>query len=185
MNLDEYKLMTNAISTNPFGIPIAQTWNQLSTVFDDINRFEITLFVELGVYLGGLSELLLMRQNFYPEFKYLGIEIAKSQIYGRMREHPQIHIGSSFDPAVKDMVSQRICNNVGTVMVYCDNGDKQREMIEYAPLLRKGDYLRSHDYPGETTPEHLVQFAIDFPYMKEIEIEKCHQLGFSLWRRME
>jgi hypothetical protein len=184
MNLEEYKLLTNKISVSPYGIGVAQTWAQLSTVFEDIGRLEITLFIELGVYLGGLSELLIMRQNLVPRFEYMGIEIAREQIHSRMRNHAQITIGSVFDGGIKGQVAQRIQNNSGAVMVYCDNGDKQREMIEYAPLLRKGDYLRAHDYPGETTPEHLDKFSIDFPYMREAEPEKCRELGFTLWGRV-
>jgi hypothetical protein len=42
-----------------------------------------------------------------------------------------------------------------------------------------------HDYPGETSPEFLDQYEKDFPYMIEIYKEKCRELGFSLWRRIE
>jgi len=183
MNLEEYQDMINHIPVNPFGIPTAQTWNQVGALFDDINKFEVTLFVELGVYFGGLAEMMLIRQSLINNFKYFGIQLDAAEL--RLRIKDKIRIGDVLDPKIVQEVSNLVSNNSGLAMIYCDAGNKPREMITYTPLLRLGDYIRVHDYPGETSPEFLAQYEKDFPYMIEIYKERNRELGFSMWRRVE
>lgn len=45
---------------------------------------------------------------------------------------------------------------VHPVVLFCDDGDKPREMKEYSPYLVKGDYLAVHDFGREV-------FEDDFP----------------------
>ena len=183
MNLAEYKYMTDSVTVNPFGIPIAQTWNQIGLLFEDINKYKITFVAELGTYLGGLSELLELRANMVGNFDWLGVDIDRPQIHARMRHHSKMIIGSAYDGGIIGQIAQRINANQGVAMVFCDTVDKQKDMITYAPILRVGDYIRPHDYPGETTAESLAKFGADFPYMREIEPEKYRELGTSLWKR--
>lgn len=184
MNLDEYKLMVKGITANPFGIGIAQNWAQIGSIFEDLNRFKITLFVELGVFLGGFSDLMLLRMNFVPGFDYLGTQLDYEQVAKRLSGNPRIIQGNHWDEPIVSRIQNLINTNVGTAMVYCDGGDKPREIRTYTPMLRVGDYIRAHDYPGETTPESLDEYASQFPYMEEIEKEKCRELGYTLWKRI-
>lgn len=184
MNLDEYKYMTNSVHVKPFGIPTAQTWNQLGSLFDDLNRMEITTFFELGAYMGGLSDLMIYRQSVINGFKFLGVQLDAQEINIRLRGTPYIMVGDVFSQEVIKRISGMIAESSGAVMVYCDNGNKPLELRTYAPILRVGDYIRAHDYPGETTQESLDIFRKDFPYMEEMDIEKYHELGLSLWRRV-
>ena len=183
MNLSEYKLMVNNIPVNPFGIPTAQTWHQLGALFDDIDKFEVTLFVELGVFLGGLAEMMLIRQSLMHDFRYFGVQLDAGELHKRIKD--KIRIGDVLDPKIVKEIAEIVSNNLGLAMIYCDAGNKPKEMITYTPLLRLGDYIRVHDYPGETSPEFLDQYEKDFPHMIEIYKEKCRELGFSLWRRIE
>lgn len=183
MDLETYKRLSNEITSSPFGIGIAQTWTQLGMVFLDIGKYGITLFIELGTYLGGMSEMLIMRQSVLPECRYWGFDYDASVLHPRMKGNSQITIGNVFDAPIIAQISSMINESPGAVMIYCDNGDKPREMRTYAPLMRVGDYLRAHDYPGETTPESLDKFKNDFPYMEEIDQERCREFGFSLWKR--
>lgn len=184
MEIKEYKDIEFGIPVNPFGIPVAQTWNQIGSLFDDFNRFKISLFVELGVYLGGMSELMVIREGLVPNFKYIGIEYDISVIHKRMMHNPHIIIDSVFEDRIVAVVKNAINATSDAALIYCDNGDKPREMRLYAPILRVGDYLRGHDYPGETSPEFLDAFALEFPYMVEIERDKYRELGFSTWKRV-
>ena len=183
MNFEDYKSMINHIPVNPFGIPTAQTWNQVGALFEDIDKFEVTLFVELGVYFGGLAEMMIIRQSINSNFKYFGVQLDAEELHKRIKD--KIRIGDVLDPKIVGKIAEIVSNNPGLAMIYCDAGNKPREMITYTPILRLGDYIRVHDYPGETSPDFLSQYEKDFPYMKEIYGERCRELGFSLWRRIK
>jgi cephalosporin hydroxylase len=184
MEIEQYKKMVKEITTCPLGIGIAQNWIQLGSIFDDLVRFDIKLLVELGVFLGGMSELMLLRTERVPHFDYFGTQLDYEQVNQRVAGNPKVIQGDNFSPAVWGRVGSLVANTVGTAMIYCDGGDKQREMDIYTPLLRVGDYLRAHDCPGETTPEFLVEYADTHPNMVEIEQQKCRELGYTLWKRI-
>lgn len=50
-------------------------------------------------------------------------------------------------PALLALAPQR-------TLLYCDDGDKERELALYAPLLRAGDLLGAHDYGTEVRPDY-------------------------------
>ena len=185
MNIEEYKTMVKSITTCPFGIGIAQNWAQLGSIFEDLNRFDIKLLVELGVFLGGMSELMLLRTERVSGFDYFGTQLDYEQVAHRISGHPKIVQGDNFSPEIWGRVGSLVANTNGAAMVYCDGGDKQKEMMIYTPLLKVGDYIRAHDYPGETTPEFLYMYEDTHPNMVEIEPEKCRELGYTLWRRIQ
>jgi len=41
----------------------------------------------------------------------------------------------------------------------------------------------SHDVLIEVSEQDLVNFGIEFPYMKEINIEDHRKFGLTLWKR--
>ncbi len=59
----------------------------------------------------------------------------------------------AFDPGTLIDVSNFIKDH--RAMIFCDNGDKKREVALYAEILKKGDLLLAHDYHGEFTPDDL------------------------------
>ena len=182
--MDYYEYYAQRIETCPFGIGIAQNWIQLGSIFDDLIRFDVRLLVELGVFLGGMSELMLLRTERVPHFDYFGIQLDYEQVQPRVAGNPKVIQGNNFSIQVITEVGNRVGSTSGVAMIYCDGGDKQKEMMLYSPLLKVGDYLRAHDYPGETTPEFLVEYADCHPNMVEIEQQKCRELGYTLWKRI-
>ena len=46
-------------------------------------------------------------------------------------------------------------------LVFCDGGDKPRELHLYAPILRPGDLLLAHDYQNEYGDAALVGLPAD------------------------
>ena len=168
---------------SPYGVGAAQEWSQVGALFNAIDEFEINLVIELGVYMGGLSELLFLRQGRIPNFRYLGFEISKSQVNPRLRDSLPIIYGDIFTEPLKARVVQEVNNTKGHVLIFCDDGDKPKEMTTYAPLIRSGDLLMAHDFSTEVTIESLVLFAAQFPYMYEIEPEKYHAIHLTLWRK--
>jgi len=56
-------------------------------------------------------------------------------------------LSNGVNPLVEKCVS-----STSPSLLYCDNGDKPRELELYAPLLRVGDLLGVHDYATEVDP---------------------------------
>jgi cephalosporin hydroxylase len=62
------------------------------------------------------------------------------------------------------------------LMLYCDNGDKRREVHTFAPALHRGDFLAVHDWPDEFGPEdasRLEQNSLVKPLYRDV----AEQLG--------
>ena len=54
-------------------------------------------------------------------------------------------------------------------LIFCDDGEKKREVALYAEILKKDDLLLAHDYMGEFSNEDLTErtLAILEPYRQE------------------
>lgn len=194
----------------PFGIPIMQRSWQVLTIFSLIETLHIETFIELGVWAGGLADLLIRRAEVvkevpgptwpYMEFikrqtemVYYGFDLV-DQIDSRLKhylrppshwnqDYPRLTIGDVFDLPIMTTVSRRIRARPGAAFIYCDDGDKPREMRTYAPILRVGDYMMSHDVPSGNSVVDLAAFATEMPFMVEIDPPLYRGLELSLWRR--
>lgn len=146
----------------PFGIPIALTWTQFFGALTMVNRYPPALFIELGVYRGGLGSLLITRCKYDPNFHYLGIEIDQLAInktfFQMVEEEPraEIYIGDLYKDETEKYVDKRIMNAAGRTIIFCDGGEKLLDIVLYSELLKRtGDILFAHDYPGQYDDEDL------------------------------
>lgn len=64
-------------------------------------------------------------------------------------------------PLVVELIGQ------SGVLLYCDNGNKQREIELYAPLLRAGSMLAVHDYNAEVKAAWAEPFVAALGYAPE------------------
>ena len=64
-------------------------------------------------------------------------------------------------PAVLDLLARP-----GVTVLYCDNGDKQREVELYAKHLRVGSILGVHDYNSEIMGSWVEPFVADLGFEK-------------------
>lgn len=138
----------------PYGVKTSHTWHEVGQILRIINDYNIETFVELGTHVGGLASILLPISQ-YRSFVYFGIERDASIVY----------------PAIKDRVFiADILGAVDTVrnvklnrktFIYCDGGDKIREMWTYHPILNRGDILACHDYFDYQSVVGLTNFGAD------------------------
>ena len=72
-----------------------------------------------------------------------------------------------FNPETVKDVSDFIAGH--RAMIFCDGGDKKREIPLYAEILKKGDLLLAHDYNAEFTLQDIPEktLAILEPYRQE------------------
>lgn len=159
----------------PYDVPVTQTWLQVVRHFEVIKDFDVKLFVEIGVYLGGLASVIIPRTE-YTEFSYLGVEINEGGIDSRVKAQisclPRANIiyGNAFDSGIINKVNERINATLPPCYLFCDGNDKPREMATYAPLLRSGDLLSVHDWTpsgaGEISSEDLEFLEPNFEEIK-------------------
>lgn len=57
--------------------------------------------------------------------------------------------------------------------LYCDDGDKLREIETYCDALSKGDYLGFHDYETDVRDEDLGSVLGDFVFWQEELFKDC------------
>jgi cephalosporin hydroxylase len=59
-----------------------------------------------------------------------------------------------FAPATRAQIG-RLVARPGIALIYCDNGDKPRELRTYVDCLKPGDFIGVHDYNSEILPRDL------------------------------
>lgn len=69
----------------------------------------------------------------------------------------------------------RLCRGRKKKLLYCDNGNKVREVNMYAPLLRKGDMLGVHDWPREIYYDHTLLKPAVTKYVTPKDIGELNQ----------
>lgn len=155
----------------PIGIEIAQKWEQLRAILEFIDENDVELFIELGVWKGGIASLLTARTLLVPNFWYIGVDV-NGMLH--LNEHVMTFINSSpkaniILANVFDMETQmdlyRIIHTHNKVFLFCDNGDKPKEIRTYAPYLKSGDFIAVHDYNTEIFDEDL-KYLFDLGYIE-------------------
>lgn len=143
------------LTENPFGIYIAHAWNEIGALFQAIDRYQVKTFIEIGTHRGGLSYFLIQRAKNVSDFIYLGVEINPDLVDARVIN--EIHLSNSgrasiyFGDAFEQHTIVEVMSHFrqGVALVYCDGGNKPKEVQTFAPLLRPGDLIAAHDYGDE------------------------------------
>jgi len=166
----------------PFGLKVGHTWHEIGVIFHVVEAFGIRGFVELGVHEGGLAALMVARTFYRHDFHYLGVELDAGVVRTELKDmlavaNPQaaqVIYGDVFSDSVKQDVQAFMARVGRQCLLYCDDGDKPRELREYAPLIRPndsgikttGDILMVHDFwDGQREPQDLFGYGstLDFP----------------------
>ena len=153
----------------------AQNYPQILSHVDCVNRYGITLFVELGMYMGGTLPHLIPNLVLDDRFSYLGFEIlpeaVKPQIKAFASTNPrcQVILGDMFKYI--DLVAEKIAASAGPAYIFCDGGNKPKELITFSKLMRVGDIISVHDWTedqtGEITDRDIEQLSDDFETLDE------------------
>lgn len=166
------------------GIHVAQTQSQLDLFDELIDKFDIRAVIELGMYRGGLANLLIKKQS--DNFRYYGFQLDADELDGSIRYRPETTIADVNKPEIIEQIRGIVNSINGAVLIFCDTFDKPREMNTYSNILRIGDFVQGHDYPGEVTDRFLEWFRIRHPDLEEIEPNRIRkELGTTVWRKIK
>lgn len=151
----------------PVGVPTSLTWYDVGALLHTIQAAHVEVVVEIGVEQGGLAALLLAACHFAmphygipPLRQYFGVDIALHTLADRVLElYPDRFLeADAWDSTTMARVAQEIAP-YGRALIFCDGGDKPKDLRTYADVARSGDLLLAHDYRHEY---HDAAFA-DLP----------------------
>ena len=172
-----FELQEINYAMNVLDVLVAQQPAQILSHIDIINRYKVKLFVELGTYMGGGLTYVIPNLVLDQDFRYMGYEIlpdtVNNKIFAFASEHPrcEIMLQDMFIPHNLSVVSAAIASTQGCVYVFCDGGDKPKELETFSKFLRIGDIISVHDYvedqTGETTDIDLEKLGDDFAPLDE------------------
>lgn len=105
---------------------------------------------------GGLASIILPRIDYVPDFKYIGVD-NKNRLDSRVAMkisqtgNARFLQGDVFNPDIVGQVQAEILACNGTAYVFCDNGNKPKELQTYHKILRNKDLIAVHDYGLDKT----------------------------------
>lgn len=145
------------------GIPVAQhlcdtvLWEALLNTYD-----YVTAIVELGTWQGGFSLYL------DAQARWRGIEFHTFDITDPEREIPGFEKIDIYRHA--DELGKRFAE-MGPIVLFCDGGNKPRELKTFPPYLHKESIIVVHDWGTETLPSDVPDF------LEEVYGQFCDEIG--------
>jgi len=151
--------------TTIFGQPATQYWVDVVLWEHFFTHNEVKCVIELGTGTGGMSLVFALQaqqrgMQFYTFdtkrwAKYLDMPLMRTLVGA---EHFRVldvfsELGRKF---ILGLLSEP---SLHPLLLYCDNGDKRREMAEYVPHLQAYDYVGVHDWPAEFGPEDAAKLS--------------------------
>lgn len=146
------------------GVHTQRVWADIFTIENFLTEKWPMAVVELGTGTGAFSAYLAMYCHFNGgRFLTIDAHRPNPSAFQRGRDSCLGAVGmlggcylkaDVFDGRTKQFVRE-VINSRSPAFVYCDNGDKRREVLEYAPVLRRGDFLGVHDYGHEIHEDDL------------------------------
>ena len=164
----------------PFGVQVVQSWGQIAAHLRIIQLHRVKLFVEIGAFKGGLSSFIGCRKNVDWDFQTLALEKDESLINPMSRTgQVEFRIADAWSSESIQHVKVNVDNCArGAAYIFCDGGDKPKEVHLYKSVLRVGDLIAVHDYPGEITDADLADLDSD-PALIQVEPEE-YRYGVAL-----
>lgn len=127
------------------GIHLSQIWNDLYLWERVLNHHAPARIIELGTLYGGMSAFLeaqaRVRGATFHTFDHQALLQANDFI-------ANYHLGDIFAPEGLSQVGGLI-SSPGLVLLFCDNGAKEKEAETFGPFLKPGDMLAVHDWGTE------------------------------------
>lgn len=138
------------------GTPAAQIWNDLAVWEEFLNRHAVKSLIELGTWKGGMAAFLAV-QCLARDIVFTTVD---SNAYWLENKALIEQLGGKVVNAdVFDLETMRalIKAQPTPLLLFCDNGDKRRELREIAPILSDEDLVAVHDWGSEAGPADIPE----------------------------
>jgi hypothetical protein len=158
-------------------IRLGHTWHEFNILKQFILEQSPKWFVEIGIHEGGLAYLLL---PILEDIKYLGVEldcnIIRPEVKTRFKSYPKSELMCA--DCFSSTVALKIRESKNKI-IYCDGGNKIKELKHFKYLCDVGDIILAHDYydekrnvidvpspNAEVTPEDVLHLDEDETFVK-------------------
>ena len=141
----------------PMGVSCSLTWYDVGAILTIIQTAHIRTVLEIGTEHGGLAALL-RSYSQYTGMVYRGIDITLASLHHevRARDGAVIDRRDAWAPATVAELGRWLSEQPAPALIFCDGGDKPKELMLYAPLLRHGDVLLGHDLHNEYVEDAIA-----------------------------
>lgn len=146
----------------PLGVSCSLTWYDVGAIAHILQAARIGAVLEVGVEHGGLSAFFLAyAASADREIAYRGIDISLGALSPVVRQHAGARFieTDAWDARTIADAGAWLHRHDAPALIFCDGGDKPKELKLYAPLLRPGDVLLGHDYHNEYVDDAIRDVA--------------------------
>ena len=142
---------------------MSQTYSALYFLEYYIRDHEFSLVIEIGTQKGALSLYLANMAAVTEQFHFITVDITDKDYRSRPDEgvghwldkleeicpdHIEVITDDCFSPHFTDMLSIGIKNDE-KVLIFCDGGDKKRELDVFGGIIKTSDHILVHDWGME------------------------------------
>lgn len=162
------------------GIPAIQAWQDFMLWEEFLNISDPKAIIELGTFLGGFS-LYLYHQAYSREALFYTVDIAEHADLDT--ENSPLWINGLFAAFLMEDVFSPVFENVlrtiladernHPLVLFCDGGNKPKEMQIFAPMLYPGDYIVTHDWGNEISWPDLDSIK---DFLDPVLLKECEEL---------
>jgi cephalosporin hydroxylase len=147
------------------GIPMAQFWCDIYLWEAVLNsNTHLKRIVELGTWMGGFSLFLQMQAEARDMTFFTYDSIVFREDVTKNLPFTKLDIWANID-FLGDLMSKE------ATLLFCDNGNKPRELKTFAPYLTSDSIVIVHDWMTETFPKDIPD------YLEEIYGDFCDDIG--------
>jgi len=166
---NNYPPMVDMYKQKIFGREMGQTFTALYVFEWILNLYPLDCILEIGTGRGGLTMFLQLQANIrHLDFITFDARNRLNEIVNNSHFNPpdrsviplNYKKANVFDEKTMEEIKEIAKSN--RVILYCDNGNKPKEVRTYAPLLQPGSIIGCHDWTG--------QFGVD-DLMKELNYQ--------------
>lgn len=157
---------------------MGQWWHDLQTWEWFLNEHPISTFIEIGSWEGGMT-LFFIFQCRARQIKFQSFDIVPHYMVIQNSPwlweiaKPHLRSGDVWDDAGRWIQAQFVEPRRGPILLFCDGGDKPREVRTFGPLLREGDFLAVHDWCETTEGGEIHPNDIDRDVLSMVYEEIC------------
>ena len=153
----------------------------IPTVQRIVRDFQPKLIIELGTSWGGFT-LVLHESSPKAELHSYDKPNPRRTVERSDLFTDQVHFHNE-DLLEKPLITLvKLCRDPRKKLLYCDNGNKIKEVQYYAKHLRSGDMLGVHDWDREIAYDDIKDILTDFEPI-EHDTFKSNNWSSRFWRR--